>query len=220
MCEPATLATMGSWFAGSSAAAGTAAAATAAGTAATTAGTGLALAASEAAFASALAGSTTTAAAGMTTAQMISLGLTAAGTGVSVMGAVNQSRAAQETANRNAQIAEQQAADAMRRGEKEATDVQRRAAAFKSSQRVGLAAKGLDLSYGTAADLQDQTDFFGASDVATTRTNARKEAWARSSQSSNFQAEALSQRPWLVGGGTLLAGAGQVADKWNMYRGR
>jgi hypothetical protein len=151
---------------------------------------------------------------------MISLGLTAVGTGVSVMGAVNQSKAAQETANRNAAIADQQAADAIKRGEKDAIEVQRRAAALKSSQRVNLAAKGLDLSYGTAADLQDQTDFFGQSDVATTRTNARKEAWARKSQSANFQAEALSSSPWLAGGSTFLAGAGQVADKWNTYRGR
>ena len=91
---------------------------------------------------------------------------------------------------------------------------------MKSAQRVNLAAKGLDLTYGTAADLQDQTDFFGQSDVATTRTNARKEAWARKSQAGGFQAEALSQQPWLAGGSTLLAGAGQVADKWYAYRGR
>lgn len=153
----------------------------------------------------------------MTTAQMISLGLSAAGTGLSAMSAMRQSEVAGEVAARNAKIADQQAEDALRRGEKEASELQRRIAGTKSAQRVSLAAKGLDLTYGTAADLQDQTDFFGQSDVATTRTNARKEAWARSSQASNFQAEAMSQRPWLAGGSTLLAGAGQVADKWYRY---
>jgi len=203
MCEPATLTAIGTWFAGS---AGTAAAGTAA---ATTAAAGTAAAASTAAA--------TTAAAGMTTAQMVSLGLSAAGVGMSAVSAYNQSQTAQDMANRNAAIADQQAEDAIRRGEKDAMEVQRKNAAFKSSQRVGLAAKGLDLAYGTAADLQDQTDFFGASDVATTRTNARKEAWARESQSSNFQAEALSQRPWLASGSTMLAGAGSVADRWYRY---
>lgn len=155
----------------------------------------------------------------MTTAQMVSLGLSAAGTAFSAIGAMNQASAAQQVARNNAKVAEMQAQDAERRGEREAMELQRRVAATKSAQRVSLAAKGLDLTYGTAADLQDQTDFFGQSDVATTRMNARKEAWARRGQSANFQAEALSSRPWLAGGSTLLAGAGQVADKWYTYRG-
>lgn len=151
---------------------------------------------------------------------MVSLGLSAAGTAASAMGAYQQSKVAGDVAARNAQMAELQAQDAERRGEREAMELQRRVAATKSSQRVSLAAKGLDLTYGTAADLQDQTDFFGASDVATTRMNARKEAFARRGQSANFQAEALSSRPWMTAGGTLLAGGGQVADKWYTYRGR
>lgn len=192
MCAPAALAAIGSWFGGTAAA----------GTAAATAGT-------------AAAGT----AAGLTTAQMLSLGLSAAGTAISAMGAYQQSKVAGEVAARNAKLAELQAEDALRRGEREAAELRRRVAATKSAQRVSLAAKGLDLTYGTAADLQDQTDFFGESDVATVRTNARKEAFARRSQSANFQAEALSQRPWLAAGSTLLTGAGQVADKWYTYRG-
>lgn len=192
MCAPAALAAIGSWFGGTAAA----------GTAAATAGT-------------AAAGT----AAGLTTAQMLSLGLSAAGTAISAMGAYQQSKVAGEVAARNAKLADLQAEDALRRGEREAAELRRRVAATKSAQRVSLAAKGLDLTYGTAADLQDQTDFFGESDVATVRTNARKEAFARRSQSANFQAEALSQRPWLAAGSTLLTGAGQVADKWYTYRG-
>lgn len=201
MCFPALAAALPSVF--GTAAAGTAAAgAAAAGTAA------------------AGAAAASTAAAGLTTAQMVSLGLSAAGTAMTAIGAMNNASAAQQVARNNAKIAEVQAADAERRGEREATELQRRVAATKSAQRVSLAAKGLDLSYGTAADLQDQTDFFGESDVATTRTNTRKEAWARRSQSANFQAEALSSRPWLAGGSTLLAGAGQVASRWYDYTGR
>jgi len=161
----------------------------------------------------------TTAAAGMTTAQLVSLGLSAAGTGLSAYGAYNQARTGKAVAEANAKNAEIQAQDALRRGEEAARDQQRKAAAFKSSQRVSLAAKGLDLGYGTAADLQDQTDFFSQADVATTRANAQREAWARRSQSANFSAEAAASRPWLSGGSTLLAGAGQVADRWYKYAG-
>lgn len=223
MCEPATLTAIGTWFAG---AGGTAAAGAAAGTgiaagsaSAIGAGLGTSLAAVNTGVA---AGAATAgaASAGLSTAQMISLGLSAAGTATSALGAYQQSKVAGDVAARNAKMADQQAEDALRRGEREAADLQRRVASTKSSQRVSLAAKGLDLTYGTAADLQDQTDFFGASDVATTRMNARKEAFARRGQSANFQAEALSSRPWMTAGGTLLAGGGQVADKWYTYRGR
>jgi hypothetical protein len=210
MCFPALAAALPSVF-GTAAAGATAA--TAAGVVASAVPAGIAVGTALPALGA------TTAAAGLTTAQMISLGLSAAGTGISAIGAMNQADAAQQVARNNAQTAEMQAQDAERRGEREAMELQRRVAATKSSQRVSLAAKGLDLTYGTAADLQDQTDFFGESDVATTRTNARKEAWARRGQSANFQAEALSQRPWLAAGSTLLAGGGQVADKWYTYRG-
>lgn len=213
MCLPALAAAFPSVF--GTAAAGTAAAAGsyAASAFGTAAGFGGATAA--------MAVPTVTAATtGLTTAQMISLGLSAAGAATSVIGAYQQAKVAGDVAARNAKIADMQAEDALRRGENEAAELRRQVAATKSAQRVSLAARGLDLTYGTAADLQDQTDFFGALDVATVRTNARKEAWSRRSQSATFQAEALSQRPWLSAGSTLLAGAGQVADKWYAYRGR
>lgn len=215
MCFPALAAAFPSVF-GGAAAAGTAAA-----TAGSYAASALGTAAGFGGATAAMAVPTVTAATtGLTTAQMISLGLSAAGAATSAIGAYQQVKVAGDVAARNAKLADLQAEDALRRGENEAAELRRQVAATKSAQRVSLAAKGLDLTYGTAADLQDQTDFFGESDVATVRTNARKEAWARRSQGANFQAEALSQRPWLSAGSTLLAGAGQVADKWYAYRGR
>lgn len=215
MCFPALAAAFPSVF-GGAAAAGTAAA-----TAGSYAASALGTAAGFGGATAAMAVPTVTAATtGLTTAQMISLGLSAAGAATSAIGAYQQVKVAGDVAARNAKLADLQAEDALRRGENEAAELRRQVAATKSAQRVSLAAKGLDLTYGTAADLQDQTDFFGESDVATVRTNARKEAWSRRSQSANFQAEALSQRPWLSAGSTLLAGAGQVADKWYAYRGR
>lgn len=215
MCLPALAAALPSVF-GAGATAGTAAA-TAGSYAASAFGTAAGFGGATAAMAVPTVTAATT---GLTAAQMISLGLSAAGTGISALGAYQQAKLAGDVAARNAKLADLQAEDVLRRGENEAADLRRRVAATKSAQRVSLAAKGLDLTYGTAADLQDQTDFFGESDVATVRTNARKEAWARRSQGANFQAEALSQRPWLSAGSTLLAGAGQVASRWYDYRGR
>ena len=218
MCLPALAAAFPSVF-GASAAAGTAAA-TAGSYAASALGTAAGFGGATAAMAVPTVTAAGAAAAGLTTAQMLSLGLSAAGAGGSALGAYQQAKLAGDVAARNAKLADLQAEDALRRGENEAAELRRRVAATKSAQRVSLAAKGLDLTYGTAADLQDQTDFFGEADVATVRANARKEAWSRRAQSTNFQAEALSQRPWLSAGSTMLAGAGQVADKWYAYGGR
>jgi hypothetical protein len=116
-------------------------------------------------------------------------------------------------------MAETAAQDAQRRGEEQAIDVQRKGAALKSAQRVSLASKGLDLGYGTAADLQEQTDFFTASDVATTRTNAGREAWNMRARGQAMlqqgKADALNAN--MRAAGTLLSSGGQVADKWYTY---
>lgn len=169
-----------------------------------------------------LAGATAGTAGVMSAAQALTLAATIGSTAMSAGAAYQQGQVAKQTAANNARMAEYAAQDAQKRGEDEAMQVQRKGAALKSAQRVSLAAKGLDLSYGTAADLQDQTDFFTQSDVATTRTNAGREAWnlrARGqAQLAQGRADALNSM--YQAGGTLLGGAGQVADKWYSYRGK
>lgn len=137
-----------------------------------------------------------------------------AGTGIQAMGQYDSASVAQQVAKNNAKIAESQAKDAESRGEQEALDLRRKAAQFKGGQRAKMAANGLDLTYGTQADILDQTDFFSQMDEATVRTNARKEAWNRRAQKANYQAEATSFSPWATAAGTMLTGAGQVASKW------
>lgn len=153
---------------------------------------------------------------GLTTAQVINIGLAAAG-GLS---AYQQSANAKSQAQANAATAEQNAQDATARGDKDAAAVRRQSQQAVGSQRAIYSARGLDISEGTPGDVIDQTDFFGQSDAATTRTNARKEAFAYRSQQAGFQAEATSQNPWLSGGGALLAGAGTVANRWYTNTGR
>jgi hypothetical protein len=154
--------------------------------------------------------------------QALALGASVGGTVLSAGSMYQQGQVAKATARNNANMAEVAAQDAQRRGEEEAAAIQRKGAGLKSAQRVSLASRGLDLQYGTAADLQDQTDFFTQSDVATTRTNAAREAWnirARGQQAlAQGRADALNSQ--YQAAGSLLGGAGQVADKWYTYRGR
>lgn len=163
------------------------------------------------------------AALGMTSALSVpaalALGASVAGTAMSAGSMYQQGKVAEATARNNATMAEYAAQDAQRRGEEEATAIQRKGAALKSAQRVNLASKGLDLGYGTAADLQDQTDFFTQSDVATTRTNARREAWSTRARGEQMlaQGKADALNSMYQSAGTLLGGAGQVSDKWYTY---
>lgn len=138
------------------------------------------------------------------------------GAGISAYGMVQQGKTAQQIANNNAKMAEYAAQDAQKRGEEDAMAAQRKAAALKSSQRVALAANGLDLSYGTAADLQDQTDFFGQADAATARTNASREAWRLRAGGEQDRAAGAAARSNanMQAAGTLISAAGSVASKW------
>ena len=208
MCIPTMLAALPAMFGGGAAAAGATAAA------------GSTIAIGSTLVPAAAMGATTAATAGMTAAQAISLGTTLAGGALSAVGAINQASAARQVAANNAKMAEWSAQDAIRRGENEAESVRRKGAALKSTQRAVMAGKGLDISYGTAADIQDQTDFFAESDVATTRTNARREAWNLRAQGQQAlamgKADALNSM--MSAGGTLLGTAGMVANKWDVYR--
>lgn len=143
----------------------------------------------------------------------------AAGTLLSAKSAMDQGAATNQIAQNNAKMAEYAAKDAQVRGEEDAQAIQRRAASIKSSQRVNMAAKGLDLGYGTAADLQDQTDFFAQSDVATARTNAGREAWRGNSQAQDFRSQgaAAAYNGNMQAMGTMLTGGAQVADKWYAF---
>ncbi|AOS80265.1 hypothetical protein Q5W_15450 [Hydrogenophaga sp. PBC] len=158
--------------------------------------------------------------------------LAIAGLAISGYGAYQgaQSQKAQATynaqvADNNAKTSEYAAQDAIRRGDEEAAAIRRNADMLKGSQRASMAARGLDLAEGTAAELQDQTDFFSFADQATARNNAQREAWAIRNQGANYRSEAGMQRatarginPTLAAGTSLLGGAGQVADRWYKNR--
>lgn len=152
----------------------------------------------------------------------VALIATAAAGAMSAKASYDQGQVAKQVGRNNATMAEYAAQDAQRRGEEEAAAIQRKGASLKSAQRVSLASRGLDLQYGTASDLQDQVDFFTQSDVATTRTNAAREAWNYRAQGQQrlAQGRADSLNSMYGAAGSLLGGAGQVADKWYTYRGK
>lgn len=163
---------------------------------------------------------------------MLSMATQAAGVGMQAYGAMQKSQAEADAANyqaaiqaNNQRLAEIQAEDAIQRGEKAVEDHTRKVAALKGAQTASMAARGLDLSEGTPLSILTDTDLFGEMDKNTIKANAGREAWGYRAQAANagsnaslLRMQAENQSPLLTGAGTLLAGAGQVADKWYRYK--
>ena len=151
-----------------------------------------------------------------------------AGVGLQAFGAYQSSQASKNAyeyqsavARNNAISAEYQAQDAIKRGEVAEAEQRRKTMMLKGSQTARLAANGLDISEGSALQILSDTDWMGEQDALTVRDNASREAWALRQQGSNAQsnsnmlsARADAENPLLSGGATLLAGAGNVAEKW------
>lgn len=151
----------------------------------------------------------------------LALAASAIGGTMQAVGLYQQGQVAKQVGRNNQIMAEYAAQDAIRRGDEQANKIQQQARALKGSQRASMAAKGLDLGVGTAAELQDQTDFFGAVDASTARFNAQRDAWSSRAGGANARAQgdAAARQGNLQAFGTLLTTGGQVASKWYTNKG-
>jgi hypothetical protein len=142
-----------------------------------------------------------------------------------------------QIAENNKQITEWQAIDAVHRGDQTVQGMQLDTAGLKGSQRATMAARGIDITEGSANDVLTTTDWTAAVDQETVRDNARREAWGYRVQGTNFANQANAARdtaahmrdsaasarpvavartvsPTAAAGLSLLGNAGQVANVW------
>lgn len=124
----------------------------------------------------------------------------------------------------NARVAELGAQSALLRGQKQAGALSLKAGQLKSRQRATLAANGVDLGVGSAAELQASTDIMAEIDKNTIESNAVYEAWGYRSNATNYQNDALMKRagasaisPFGAATSSLLGSAGSVASAWGTY---
>lgn len=124
-------------------------------------------------------------------------------------------------ASTNARIAELSAQSTLAQGEKEIGRVTMRAGNLKASQRVGMAANGIDLGTGSAAEVSASTDIMKEIDVNQITTNAVRSAWGIRTQATSLQNEALVKRatassisPITAASTSLLNSASKVAASW------
>lgn len=123
----------------------------------------------------------------------------------------------------NAQMMEFQAQQRLKANTKEQLQLTMKAGKVKSSQRAALAANGIAVGEGSAAELQASTDIVKEIDSNQLRENAYRDAWGLRLQGVNYEGQALSYEatktsPGLSFGTTLLQGASQVATNYAAFR--
>ena len=189
------------------------------------------VAAPVAAAAATTAASTTATA--MTTMQMIAIMASVASTALTGVGMYmqgqQQAAAAKANANiaeANAKIADQKARDAEYRGRLDRQQISLNEEALRGTGRTGYASGNVQLGSGSPVDWEVDLTERAEADKRTSRYNSKVEAWGEktSAQSSRYQASLYrssasnySTAGMIGAGGSLLAGAGTVADKYYTY---
>lgn len=132
-------------------------------------------------------------------------------------------RGAAAIADINAEQSEQAAQQELARGNAAVATATQRAGQAKGAQRAALAANGVDLGDGSAAEVLASTDLAKENDINTITANAVRAAWGQRVQATNFKNEALTKRagadsisPGMAAFTSLLGSATQVASSWYM----
>lgn len=118
----------------------------------------------------------------------------------------------------NARLSESSAQQSLIAGQRQVQAQRLKTAQLKGSQRAALAASGVDLQEGSAANILRTTDVMGEIDADTIEYNAVRAAWGYRTQRANSiaaatmaRANADSANPLAAGTASLLGSAGSVA---------
>lgn len=124
----------------------------------------------------------------------------------------------------NSRIAEMGAQSTLEQGKQQVANYTLQVKQLKGKQRARLAANGVDLSVGNAAELQAGTDIIKDIDKSMIQMNALRSAWGQRMQATNQTIQAIYNRasassinPTLSAATSLLGGATNVASSWYMY---
>lgn len=139
------------------------------------------------------------------TLALIATAASVAGTITSSLGAYQQKRYEAKVAEANQAQENAKVVDALNRGDITARDTARKQAQLAGAQRASMAANGIDLSFGSAADLLGDTAMFGREEQMTVRENTRREVMGYDINAANFGGQARAARA--AGTGILISGA-------------
>lgn len=142
-------------------------------------------------------------------------------TGFTAVQQIRQGRFAEDVADYNARVAENQAQEVITAGVEEENIQRRKTAELLSRQRAQLGAAGVELETGSALQLQEDTLTLGEADALRIRSNVESRAGAllTGAELTRQQGQFAAQAGVMEGAGTILSGTAKtldtgVADKW------
>lgn len=157
--------------------------------------------------------------------------LTAVGTAVSTVGAIQQGRAAAaaataqaNAADQNAKISAKQAELAAQNGAREEREMRQRGAAIIGAQKAGYGASGLDIGAGSPLDILTDTRYQNELDSLNVRRNAANQVWGYQAEQTNYLNQASAARASarnarstanLMAVGNLLTGATTLSSQYS-----
>jgi len=178
---------------------------------------------------------------GLSTAAILSLGATALSTGMGVMGQISQQNAQAQAASaaqaqavyqsqvarQNQELMDQRASDAKRHGQVAEENRRRLMHQELGQQTARLAAQGTGLE-GSPLDILGDTRAAGELDGLTIRANAAREAYGYQAQGMGYSNQSILESTraansvytpnYLAAGGSLLAGASTLAERWKPFQ--
>lgn len=128
-----------------------------------------------------------------------------AGTIASTTATVQQKRYEAKVAEANQQNENNRVLDALNRGETEAQNAARKQSQLAGAQRAAMAANGVDVSFGSAADLMADTAMYGREEQSNIRNNTTREVQGYDINAANFGGQANAARS--AAKGAIVSGA-------------
>lgn len=161
-----------------------------------------------------------------------SLAMQGFGVGAQATGAYFQAQGQKSTLNAqahiddvNAALADMSAQSALLSGQREEQASNLDIAQLKSTQKASMAANGIDLGSTTAVNVLTSTDVIGQWKASTIAANAMRRAFGYQTTGLGYTNDALDKRatagainPFFNVAGSLVSGAGKVADSWYKFK--
>jgi hypothetical protein len=143
------------------------------------------------------------------------MGLQAAGTAFTAISQYYQAKTQQKISEYNAKLQRMRSGFALEQGQEAVKRQRMKVSGMIGAQRVGFAAQNILLDEGTAADVQQQTAYWGEVDAVTIRNNAAMEAWGYEQQGLSYelQGQQAMQQGIANAVGTVLGGGGDIAKQ-------
>lgn len=144
--------------------------------------------------------------------------VSAAGTAYGGLAANAQGKYEAKVAEQNAKLTAEQGRDAIERGRIEQQRLDREYSQTAGAQRAAMAANGVDLGFGSAAGVQQDTAMMRGEDRAALDRNIHNEVRGLDINAANYRSQAQASRmkgknqmigSFISAGGTLLSGASQ-----------